>query len=151
MPATEKAPDERSPFLAGSCRAQGPRFSDIINRKRSLQVETIHSLLSFSEGCPGCNENSPSKHLPDQPENLLPLLTQACKGELGWGQACPLTLHLKARLAKPPVVSDSPRSMIKGFFFLKRKITFNHSVSGDGTLLSNTWRLWFPFLPPTAE
>ena len=81
VPATEKAPDE--PFLAGSCCAQGPRFSDIINRKGNLWVEMIRSLPSFSEGCPGYNENSPSKRLPDQPENLLPLLTQACKGELG--------------------------------------------------------------------
>lgn len=78
VPATEKAPDERSPFWAGSCHAQGPRFPDIIKRKGNLRGEMIRSLLPFSEGCPGYN-NSPSKHRPDQPENLLPLLTQALR------------------------------------------------------------------------
>ena len=60
---------------------------------------------------------------------------------MSWGgdRYALLLLHLKMRLAKPAqMVSDSPRSMIKGVFFLKRKITFNHSGSGAGTLCCQT-------------
>ena len=100
VPGTEEAPDKRLPSSAHSCHALGPRFSDINNIKGNVWIETIHSLLSFTEGCPGYNENSPSNHLPDQPEILLSPLKEACKGELGWGQVCPLAFASKNETSK---------------------------------------------------
>lgn len=81
---------------------------------------------------------------------IFSLLPVVCKGELGWGQLCPpMFASNKTRLEKSArMVSVSPRSMIKGFFFLKRKITFNHSVSEAGTFCCEATRAPASFAPP---
>lgn len=83
------------------------------------------------------------------PETLSPL-PMVGKSELGWGQLSPPTFASKnTRPGKSArMVSDSPRRMIKGFFFLERKITSNHSVSGVRTFCCETSRAPASFAPP---